>query len=68
MPALFTRPLEAAGPLPVVLYHHAHGGDYSLGKSELIEGRSALQRPPYAEPLAGRGIAALCIDAWNFGR
>jgi len=67
VPALFTRPLEAAGRLPVVLYHHAHGGDYSLGKTELIAGRSALQPPPYAEALARRGIAALAIDHWNFG-
>jgi hypothetical protein len=26
-----------------------------------------LQKPPYAEILAGRGIASLCIDAWLFG-
>jgi hypothetical protein len=67
VPALFTRPLDAAGPLPVVLYHHAHGGDYVLGKTELITGRSALHQPPYAEALARLGIAALAIDHWNFG-
>jgi Acetyl xylan esterase (AXE1) len=38
-----------------------------LGKDEFLAGRSALQSPPYAEALAHRGIAGLCIDAWNFG-
>jgi len=52
---------------PVVLYNHAHGGDYVLGKDEFLRGRAALQDPPYAAALARRGIAGLCIDAWNFG-
>jgi hypothetical protein len=69
VPAYFTRPRETGGGarLPVVLYNHAHGGDYVLGKDELLRGRSALQQPAYAEALAARGIAALCIDTWNFG-
>ena len=66
VPAYFTRP-HAAGPYPTMLYNHAHGGDYVLGKDELIRGRDCLQRPPYAEVLARRGIAALCIDTWAFG-
>ncbi len=53
---------------PVVLYNHAHGGDYERGKEELLNGNRFLQRPAYAEELAGRGIAALCIDHWAFGR
>jgi len=67
VPAYFVRPHEARGPLPVVLYHHAHGGDYALGKDELLAGRDLLQAPPYAEALAERGYAALCIDMWSFG-
>jgi len=50
-----------------VLYNHAHGGNYHLGKDELISGVSYLQRPTYARTLAERGICALCIDAWAFG-
>ncbi len=38
-----------------------------LGKDEFLAGRSALQSPPNAAALAHRGIAGLCIDAWNFG-
>ena len=66
VPAYFTRP-KGAGPFPVVLYNHAHGGDYVLGKDELTRGRGLLQSPPYAEELAGRGYAALCVDTWAFG-
>jgi cephalosporin-C deacetylase-like acetyl esterase len=66
VPAHLVRPL-ADGPYPCMLYNHAHGGDYQLGKDELIRGRSILQQPPYAQALAERGIAALCIDTWLFG-
>lgn len=66
VPAYFTRPLTG-GPFPCILYNHAHGGDYSIGKSELLRGRAKLQEPYYAEALASRGIAALCIDSWLFG-
>lgn len=67
VPAVFVRPLDRGGPFPAVLYNHAHGGEYTIGKSELIEGRSALQRPGYAEELTRAGYAVLCIDHWAFG-
>jgi dienelactone hydrolase len=51
----------------VVLYNHAHGGNYELGKDELLIGRKSLQNPPYAKQLAAMGWSALCIDTWNFG-
>ncbi len=66
VPAYLARP-RSAGPHPCILYNHAHGGDYALGKRELLDGRPALQAPPYAEALTARGIAALCLDAWLFG-
>lgn len=70
VPAYFARPLDAkAGTrLPTVLYNHAHGGDYKLGKDELLNGSRFLQKPPYADELTARGYAALCIDHWVFGR
>lgn len=58
---------EAPERVPAILYTHAHGGDYPLGKDEFIRGRSSLQSPPYAEALARRGWAGLCIDLWGFG-
>jgi dienelactone hydrolase len=67
VPAYFVRPANQAGPFSVILYNHAHGGDYVLGKDELLMGRDALQPPPYAELLTGLGYAALCIDTWAFG-
>lgn len=67
VPAYFVRPL-ANGLYPTILYNHAHGNNYTLGKEELLTGRAALQRPSYAEALTAQGYAALCLDAWNFGQ
>ena len=67
VPAYLTRPYGLEAPAPAVVYNHAHGGDYVLGKDEFLRGRSAIQDPPYAEALAREGICGLCIDAWNFG-
>lgn len=66
-PAYFVHPAGSGGPWPAILYNHAHGGEYHIGKEELLAGRSALQSPPYAEALTQRGYAALCIDHWAFG-
>jgi pimeloyl-ACP methyl ester carboxylesterase len=67
VPAYFAKPINGAEPAPCILYNHAHGGDYKLGKDEFIFSRSAMQTPPYAEALTANGYAALCIDTWNFG-
>lgn len=69
VPAYFVRPLDArpGQRLPVVVYNHAHGGDYKTGKDELLEHRKYFQEPPYAVELTRRGYAALCIDHWVFG-
>ena len=69
VPAYFIRPKKAqpSGPFPTILYNHAHGGDYELGKDELLLGRRALKQPSYAQVLSERGYAALCIDTWAFG-
>lgn len=67
VPAYFVRPSVSPPPFPVVLYNHAHGGDYVKGKDELLTGTTYLYRTPYAEALARLGIAVLCIDHWGFG-
>jgi len=67
VPAYFVKPLNANGKLPTILYHHAHGGDYKLGKDELTAGRTLIQKPPYAELLTSMGYAGLCADTWVFG-
>jgi hypothetical protein len=65
--AYLARPRAAKGRLPAVLYNHSHGGGYTIGKKELLEGREYLQKPPYAKPLTDAGYVVLCIDHWVFG-
>lgn len=67
VPAYFVRPAHSVGELPIVVYSHAHGGDYVLGKDELLVGRNQLQNPPYAKILTDRGLGAIAIDHWGFG-
>ncbi len=67
VPAYFARPKHKPGPRPTILYNHAHGGDYFLGKKEFIQPRPGLQHPPYADALTALGYNGLCIDTWNFG-
>ena len=67
VPAYFVRPKDLAGRAPTMIYNHAHGGNYALGKDEFTVGRDALQSPPYAVELARRGWCGFCMDTWNFG-
>ncbi len=67
VPAYFARPKSIRGKVPAILYNHAHGGKYALGKEEFVQGRSSLQSPPYAELLTQMGYCALCMDTWVFG-
>ncbi len=67
VPAYFASPKGARGKLPTILFNHSHGGGYTIGKAEFIDGREYLGKPPYAEFLTSLGYNALCIDAWIFG-
>jgi pimeloyl-ACP methyl ester carboxylesterase len=64
-PAILLRP-PGAGPAPAVLYCHAHGNRYDIGRDELIAGRPALTAP-YAPDLLARGYAVLCVEMPCFG-
>lgn len=66
VPAYFAKSKDGS-KRPTILYHHAHGGKYALGKDEIIEGRPALQEPHYAEALTALGYNVLCADTWLFG-
>ena len=66
-PAYFASPKAAGGKLPTVLFNHSHGGGYAIGKTEFIEGRTYMGKPPYAEFLTSLGYNALCFDTWIFG-
>jgi len=63
-----TLVLPASGKLRgAVLYCHAHGNRFEVGRSELLGGRPALAQPPYGDVLPALGIAALAIDHLGFG-
>jgi dienelactone hydrolase len=66
VPALLSLPADRE-PVGLVLYHHAHGHRFEVGKSELVDGRPSLECGPYAAVLAEHGFAALAIDHWGFG-
>ncbi len=64
VPALLLLPDKRAAKAPGLLYIHAHGGTYELGKEELVQGRAVLEA--YAPVLAEKGIVTLAIDSWCF--
>ncbi|MBI3837806.1 MAG: acetylxylan esterase [Planctomycetia bacterium] len=64
VPALLLIPDKRAPRAPGLIYIHAHGGTYQLGKEELLRGREIL--PPYAPVCAEKGIVTLAIDSWCF--
>ncbi len=67
VPAYLARPKKLSGRVPAILFNHSHGGGYKVGKLEFVNGRSYLQKPPYAKVLTDLGYVGLCIDAWVFG-
>jgi dienelactone hydrolase len=67
VPAYVARPREISGRRPAVVFNHSHGGGYTIGKTEFIEGRPYLQPEPYAKTLTNLGYVAVCIDHWVFG-
>ena len=67
VPAYLARPREARGRRAAVLFNHSHGGGYTIGKREFLEGRPYLQPVPYAKVLTDLDCVGLCIDHWVFG-
>jgi dienelactone hydrolase len=61
-----TRPVASRRPGPAILYAHAHGRQYNIGASELLEGRPVLLNAP-GPVLAKEGYVTLCIDMPTFG-
>lgn len=64
VPALLLLPEKRQAKAPGLVYIHAHGGTYELGKDELVKGRAVL--PAYAPVCAAKGIVTLAIDSWCF--
>lgn len=67
VPAYVARPRASEGRRPGIIFNHSHGGGYTIGKTEFVEGRPYLQPEPYAKALTDRGFVALSIDHWVFG-
>lgn len=63
---ILTRPVEARGPMPAILYAHAHGFDYDLGADEPLRGRVHLHTP-LAPVFAAEGYVTLALDMPTFG-
>src|SRR5262249_9488134 len=66
VPACLLLPDKRPTPAPGLLYIHWHGGNYPVGKEELLVGQKVLA--PYAPVCAEKGIVTLAIDSWCFGK
>ena len=66
VPALLLVPHRRRRKALGLLYIHAHGGTYELGKEELVQGRDVL--PAYAPVCAELGLVTLAIDSWCFSQ
>lgn len=66
VPVWLVRP-DDSRVRPLILYAHAHGGRFEIGKNELLEGRPALQDPPLGIALAKAGYHVVSWDARGFG-
>ncbi|WEJ59902.1 acetylxylan esterase [Devosia sp. FJ2-5-3] len=64
---ILTRPVGESAPRPAILYGHSHGGGYSIGASELLDGREYLL-DPLGPVFARAGYVTLCIDMPIFGQ
>ncbi|MCX7705543.1 MAG: dienelactone hydrolase family protein [bacterium] len=67
VPAYLAKPLLEKEKFPVIVFNHAHGGRYEIGKDELMLKQNALGGKSWAELLTSAGFAVLSIDCWNFG-
>jgi Acetyl xylan esterase (AXE1) len=66
VPAYLLLPDKRQPKAPGLVYIHAHGGTYEVGKEELLHGRPAL--PAYAPVCAEKGLVTLTIDSWCFSQ
>ncbi len=65
IPAYLLIPKNLSGPTPAVYCHHQHGGNFALGKSELV-GLAGDPDQAIAVELAEHGYITLAPDALAF--
>ncbi|MCR4412338.1 MAG: acetylxylan esterase [Thermoguttaceae bacterium] len=64
VPAILLLPQRRRQPAPGLVYLHSHGGNYDLGKEELLTGLDVLSA--YAPVCVEKGLVTLAIDSWCF--
>ena len=67
VPAYFIKPRKGGTQFPVIVYNHWHGGEYHLGKEQVLQTINGSICRPWAEELTSLGYAVLAIDHWVFG-
>ncbi len=65
IPAIMLIPRRRTPPLPAVICHHQHAGQYHLGKSEVV-GWAGNPQQAYAAELCARGYVTFAPDAIGF--
>ena len=65
VPAILHIPRRRTPPMPAVLCHHQHAGQYDLGKSEVV-GWAGNPQQAYAAELCARGYVTLAPDTVGF--
>ena len=67
IPAYRLCPRNQSAAAPGVVYAHAHGHRYDIGKEEAVGGRPSLLEPPPGIDLARAGFVVVCPDMPGFG-
>ncbi|WP_171181431.1 S9 family peptidase [Ruegeria sp. HKCCD8929] len=67
IPAISLSPVDMEPGAPGLLYCHAHGKAFAIGKSEITDGRPALLEPPLSRDIAVAGWTVFCADMPGFG-
>ena len=65
VPGYVFLPKNVSGKAPAILYCHWHGGQYDIGKDELMRTNATPVMP--GPELAKRGYVVLGVDAYCFG-
>ena len=65
VPAVVLTPKRRTPPLPAVICHHQHAGQYDLGKSEVLGWKGNPQQA-YAAELCARGYLVIAPDTIGF--
>ncbi|MEO2550228.1 dienelactone hydrolase family protein [Enterococcus casseliflavus] len=66
VPAYFAYP-SSQQPVPLVLFNHSHGGDFTMGKEELRQSPCYMQKESLFATFMKLGVAVGVIDMWGFG-